>query len=548
MFLILAGALLLSLLIPVPSKAQVPTQGLRLWLKADAGITKGTDGKVTRWADQSGNGKHATAAAGKGPVYVAKAANGMPALRFNEDLNLAGDMGTIPAPMTIFTYVRFDADYTHAQYVFSSGDRSNDGGWGYGNHVSISREGTGYYCMWGYPSGEPGHLRVWGVLPGDQDLVITTAYRSISSSPNHRLWVSGTAKTAPEYTLPSGKNFSNRGQYAIGRWIKSSYPWWLHGEVSEILVYNQECTETLRLAVEQYLLQKYVLSQRLLEMTITPGGGVAVLKRRVRLINEMDYGMIYYTTDGSDPTPSDILYTDPFYVDKTTVISARAFLGTEPVTDVAREIFIIAGENGFKVEYPAADLDLTGYVHDTSLGGRVIMLPTGTGSGTAALTFPEATGTYAITLVAMPENDGNPTVQVYVNSTLVIEGTYPSDPNFLTGVERKYFSVLGVAIKQGDGILIKGTADGGAMARVEKIIFTQENPTRVSGDINARASGNMEGAVPHTINNIHYFDILGRSVNSKNPGRKILSSGVYIYYSNTATQTTYKKLKLQYNE
>ena len=36
--------------------------GLQLWLKADAGITTNLDG-VSLWEDQSGNNRHATAAA-----------------------------------------------------------------------------------------------------------------------------------------------------------------------------------------------------------------------------------------------------------------------------------------------------------------------------------------------------------------------------------------------------------------------------------------------------------------------------------------------------
>src|SRR5581483_5512798 len=40
---------------------KIPTSGLQLWLKADAGITSnGNSGKVSYWADQSGNGNDAT--------------------------------------------------------------------------------------------------------------------------------------------------------------------------------------------------------------------------------------------------------------------------------------------------------------------------------------------------------------------------------------------------------------------------------------------------------------------------------------------------------
>ncbi len=35
------------------------TQGLQLWLEADAGVTTNTAGLVTAWADQSGQGNNA---------------------------------------------------------------------------------------------------------------------------------------------------------------------------------------------------------------------------------------------------------------------------------------------------------------------------------------------------------------------------------------------------------------------------------------------------------------------------------------------------------
>src|SRR5665213_429161 len=61
------------------------TNGLQLWLKADAGITTNTAGLVTGWADQSGNGNNAAPTNNNttySPTYVANSQNGLPTLRF----------------------------------------------------------------------------------------------------------------------------------------------------------------------------------------------------------------------------------------------------------------------------------------------------------------------------------------------------------------------------------------------------------------------------------------------------------------------------------
>jgi hypothetical protein len=72
----------------------IPTTGLQLWLRADAGVTlKGST--VSRWADQSGNGNHATQLDHeRRPLFVRAALNGNPALRFDGGDDRLGLTGT----------------------------------------------------------------------------------------------------------------------------------------------------------------------------------------------------------------------------------------------------------------------------------------------------------------------------------------------------------------------------------------------------------------------------------------------------------------------
>src|SRR6185369_7700007 len=104
-FSFLANLLAASWIIPASAQTLTVTNGLQLWLKADAGVTA-TAGKVTAWQDQSGKGNNATqATADLSPLLVPNAINGKPVLRFDgvddflevpdsDSLSIAGDITT----------------------------------------------------------------------------------------------------------------------------------------------------------------------------------------------------------------------------------------------------------------------------------------------------------------------------------------------------------------------------------------------------------------------------------------------------------------------
>lgn len=67
------------------SATDLPTSGIRLWFKADAGVVRANADRVALWPDQSGTHNDAVqyAAAYKQPQWIANAVNGRPALRFD---------------------------------------------------------------------------------------------------------------------------------------------------------------------------------------------------------------------------------------------------------------------------------------------------------------------------------------------------------------------------------------------------------------------------------------------------------------------------------
>jgi len=74
----------------------VPTASLQLWLKADAGVDT-LNGTVSRWHDQSGNGNDAIeSVTSRQPVLVNNELNGKPVLRFDGENDRLGFTGSKP--------------------------------------------------------------------------------------------------------------------------------------------------------------------------------------------------------------------------------------------------------------------------------------------------------------------------------------------------------------------------------------------------------------------------------------------------------------------
>jgi hypothetical protein len=89
------------------------TNGLALWLKADAGVTTNASGGVIQWDDQSTNVNNAVQVAdSQAPLYVPGSLNNRPVLRFDgvdDFLNVAdSDSLSFAGDLTTLFVVRFD--------------------------------------------------------------------------------------------------------------------------------------------------------------------------------------------------------------------------------------------------------------------------------------------------------------------------------------------------------------------------------------------------------------------------------------------------------
>lgn len=96
-----------------PPPPPTTSANLKLWLKADAGVTTTASGAVSEWDDQSGNGNNAVMSdETTAPVVASSAINGKPSLRFDgvdDFLTVANsDSIAIAGDIASFFVVRFD--------------------------------------------------------------------------------------------------------------------------------------------------------------------------------------------------------------------------------------------------------------------------------------------------------------------------------------------------------------------------------------------------------------------------------------------------------
>ncbi len=127
-----------------------------------------------------------------------------------------------------------------------------------------------------------------------------------------------------------------------------------------------------------------------------------------------------------------------------------------------------------KVTIEAEDMALWGYKVDdvaAASGGEVIRLKKG--SGEASVTFGAETGTYDIELAYIDENDGEGTIEVWLNGVLLhtVELDQNNNGNGNDWSSISTVKIEDVDIAQGDEIVLRGTRDAWEFARIDALTF-----------------------------------------------------------------------------
>ena len=227
--------------------ASVPAQGLRLWLKGDAGVNA-ANGKIASWADQSGNG--ILAAQSNASLQPAFAQSGQSnVVRFdgvrtslNFPLAINGWTG-----MTILMVAANSVDVTGGSSPKAAIFWDETAWWGttylspYQSNVSF-RFGTTQTYNW------PDYKRPASVGTG---LNLTTA---LHSGITDYLYLNGTLAYSEGGKYAAIQGTVNSG--ALGQGYGNTF---FGGDIAEVLVYNRALSDVERQGVETYLMSKYSL-------------------------------------------------------------------------------------------------------------------------------------------------------------------------------------------------------------------------------------------------------------------------------------------------
>jgi hypothetical protein len=243
-----------SLLRPGASAtAEVPRAGLRLWLRSDKGVTE-TEGRVSQWQDQSGNGYHAAADGPARPSLLKDAAHlGRPAIRFDgQRTQLAGKRGLgmdMPGPFTLVVVTTLSGGWPKAIFSLVPADRGAD---------FVSAQGFALACSHGTP---PGFALTQGYQGIGLNLVIDneqgkpqtiTVVRPVRMGAWVAGYRNGTLKAQAAVTDDEPSHRQDTGYLIGSRWPPRSD---LFGacDLYEFLLYDRVLSEAELQSLHQYL-------------------------------------------------------------------------------------------------------------------------------------------------------------------------------------------------------------------------------------------------------------------------------------------------------
>lgn len=217
--------------------ASFPTSGLHLWLRSDVGVTTSA-GKVSSWADQSGNGRNATmATSARQPTLVTGALNGLPVLRFDGAQSLYMSTPAQPTRFTVFVVGKNSRTTNSFSMILGPGGNfpNNQLRWENGTQALFVGTSNNFPIIYS----TIGDTRTYHRLSASYDGSNMSVYR------NGNLVSSHAFSTTGPWTLAS-----------VGSWYSTYF---LIGDIAEIIIYDRALSSGERASVNDYLQGKYLL-------------------------------------------------------------------------------------------------------------------------------------------------------------------------------------------------------------------------------------------------------------------------------------------------
>ncbi len=234
--------------------------GMRLWLRADAGITS-PGGGIGNWADQSGQGNHATQGTDYNqPRYVTNAVNGLPAVWFsgtnssgwtNSYFNLPDNLLNGATGAEAFVVLKAaSAHPTARQSLWEMGGNPLGSKSFPDTDGSLMDDfGSATVHQLGTPAQPLNEFNIYGVSSQTNDwsawvngILLHHANVNTVQFPTNAVW-----PTFGKYTLGGSSYYSG----------SAGMPNYFAGEIAEVLVFNHALVASDRSLLNDYLKRKY---------------------------------------------------------------------------------------------------------------------------------------------------------------------------------------------------------------------------------------------------------------------------------------------------
>lgn len=321
----------------VSAASHVPLAGgsLRLWLRADTGVTTTSGSAVTTWLDQSGQGNNAVqATAGYRPVVVQDALSGKPVIRFTATSNhyLGVTNNTSLALDRVAVYAVVKRTSGTAAAVILEQFTANTAGYSLQASTAVGRAFriNGTVSSFNLASGTSFNL-----LSGTYDMA------------NRKLFVDGSEEATAALTAATGAKTNN---LYIGSRVTTTPSASLAGDIAEILVYSEVPTAKESLELGAYFHSKYgVGAQPVLPQpvsSVAPGTYSTAQAVTLSLPAEAAGAVIYYTLNEAAPLAEWSVYTGSVNINSTgklRAVAVKSGFGNSAVTECS--IAINAGTN-----------------------------------------------------------------------------------------------------------------------------------------------------------------------------------------------------------
>ena len=240
-----------------PTLPTVTSGTLQLWLKADTGLVTNSAGLVSQWQDQSGNSNHAAqASANLQPTLAFPAGlNGKPVVRFNGVQNnvngsyLFGSR-TVNASGAMTAFTVYDAFSTSndENVILDIGIPGQYGA----NRIVMITGGDLHFSLWSYDFNAP------FVIPTNTYRIRTDQLATNLASLN---MFDASPLTSTNFTLSVNNAVTPGAGYYLGglnsslSGVGSSRNF--DGDMAEVICYSGYLSQADRMAVTNYLAQKY---------------------------------------------------------------------------------------------------------------------------------------------------------------------------------------------------------------------------------------------------------------------------------------------------